>query len=188
MSQLRHLRTARLDLRAITPGDADLVYSLNADPRVWTHLPSGVHTSREETAAQVARQITAWERDGLGYWAARTQDATLAFAGIGGCTVKADVAWNLYYRFTPEAQGKGFASELARAALSAARSVRPELPVVALLLEHNAASRAVAEKAGLNLVWRGPDRGNPDPDAVRLIYADREMDSASLGKLHADSP
>lgn len=183
MSDPRHVSTARLDLRAVTSGDVDVVHTLNADPRVWTHLPSGVHTSRDQTAAQVARLITAWERDRLGYWTARTHDAT--FVGIGGCTVKDDVAWNLYYRFMPHAQGKGLASELAAAALSAAQSVRPELPVVALLLEHNGASKAVAERVGLNLVWRGPDQGNPDPDAIRLIYADRKIDSASLDRLHA---
>lgn len=75
----------------------------------------------------------------------------------------------------PEAQGKGFASEPAQAAIPAARALRPELPVTALLLEHNFASKSVAEKSGLNLVWRGPDEGNPDPDAVHLVYADRNL-------------
>lgn len=75
----------------------------------------------------------------------------------------------------PEAQGKGFASELVQAAIPAARALRPELPVTALLLERNFASKSVAEKSGLNLVWCGPDKGNPDPDAVCLVYADRNL-------------
>jgi RimJ/RimL family protein N-acetyltransferase len=180
---LRHVSTERLELRAISASDVDVVYSMNSDPRVWAHFPSGVHTSRDRTTAQVARQATAWERDGLGYWTARTHDAS--FVGVGGCTIKDDVAWNIYYRFVPEAQGKGLASELVRAALSAAYSMRPELPVAALLLEHNRASKAVAERAGLNLIWRGQDLGNPSSDAIRLVYADRELDSAVLGKLLA---
>jgi hypothetical protein len=49
--------------------------------------------------------------------------------------------------------------------------------VTAFLLEHNVASRATAERAGLRLIWRGPDAGNPDPGAVRLIYADRPLDA-----------
>jgi RimJ/RimL family protein N-acetyltransferase len=173
MVNLRHLRTARLELRAIRPDDVDLLYALNADPRVWTHFPAGVHQGPEKTAAQVARQRTAWEQDGLGYWTAWTHDGS--FAGVGGCSVNAEVAWNLYYRFTPEAQGHGFARELARAAIAAAQALRPALPVTALLLEHNLASKSVAEKSGLNLAWRGPDKGNPDPDAVRLVYADRKL-------------
>jgi RimJ/RimL family protein N-acetyltransferase len=183
MSDWRHLYTERLELRAISANDTDVVYSLNSDPRVWTHFPSGVHTSREQTATRVTRQAAAWERDGLGYWTARTDDG--CFAGVGGCAITDEVAWNVYYRFIPEAQGKGLASELVRAALSAARAVRPELPVVALLLERNRASKAVAERSGLDLVWRGLDTGNPDPAAVRLVYADRGLDRAVIGKLLA---
>jgi RimJ/RimL family protein N-acetyltransferase len=173
MSDWQLIRTERLELNAITEDDIDVIYALNSDQRVWAHFPSGVHTSRQRTAAQVAAQAAAWERDGLGYWTARLLQGT--FAGAGGCSVSKQVAWNVYYRFKPEAQGQGFASELVRAACAAAATVRPDLPVTALLLEHNLASRAVAEKAGLQLVWRGPDAGNPDPAATRLVYADRDL-------------
>jgi RimJ/RimL family protein N-acetyltransferase len=182
MSNLRYVRTARLELRAITAGDIDELYGLNSDPRVWTHLPSHVHTSRQQTAAQVTRAVAAWERDGLGYWTARLA-ADGDFAGIGGCTISHEVAWNVYYRLTPSVQGRGLATEVAMAACEAALTVRPDLPVTALLLEHNLASKAVAEKAGLHLVWRGPDAGNPSPDAVRLVYADRELTTDVLGKV-----
>jgi hypothetical protein len=36
----------------------------------------------------------------------------------------------------------------------------------------------VAEKAGLTLVHRGPDPGDPDPDVMRLVYADRALTDA----------
>jgi RimJ/RimL family protein N-acetyltransferase len=132
-----------------------------------------VHASREQTEAQLARQAAAWDSGGLAQWTARLHDGT--FAGIGGCSVKAGAAWNVYYRFVPEVQGRGLATELVQAAQAAARQVRPDLPVTALLLEHNHASKAVAEKSGLQLIWRGPDVGNPDPDAIRLAYADRDV-------------
>lgn len=77
-------------------------------------------------------------------------------------------------------QGLGYAQEIAAAALERARHVAPDRPVVAHLLEHDAASRRTAERAGLRLRWRGPDGGNPDPDAVRLVHADRELDEATL--------
>jgi len=66
------------------------------------------------------------------------------------------------------------------AALAAAGKVAPQLPVVAYLLEHNTGSRRTAERAGLQLLWRGPDVGNPDPQAVRLVYADRPVSAAVL--------
>jgi len=173
MTRLRQVRTVRLDLRAVAMSDVDLIYGLTSDPRVWTHLPSGVHTSREQAEAELARQAAAWDSDGLAQWTARLHDGT--FAGIGGCSISAGTAWNVYYRFVPEVQGRGLATELVSAAQAAARQVRPDLPVTALLLEHNHASKAVAEKSGLQLIWRGPDVGNPDPDAIRLVYADRDV-------------
>ena len=52
--------------------------------------------------------------------------------------------------------------------------------MVAYLLENNPASAAVAEKVGLTLRHRGPAAGNPDPSAVRLVSADRELSETEL--------
>jgi hypothetical protein len=35
----------------------------------------------------------------------------------------------------------------------------------------------------LSLVWRGPDAGNPDPAAVRLVYADRPLAENLLARI-----
>jgi hypothetical protein len=69
--------------------------------------------------------------------------------------------------------------------MDAAHTVDPDRPVVAYLLEHNVQSRGRAERAGLSLVWRGPDTGNPDPDAVRLVYADRPLPDDVLARVTA---
>jgi RimJ/RimL family protein N-acetyltransferase len=175
-----------------------------ADPRVWRHFPSGVHTSPDRTAEQLAREERSWELDGLGYWsvrlrgrvslrgreslrgrdslwgrdALRGRDST--FAGVGGCRLYATAAWNLYYRIRPELQGNGYATELATAAIGAARMVDPGPPIVASVLAHNAASRAVATKVGLRLVWEGTE-----PAGRRLLFCDRDIDPAALAALHA---
>ena len=110
---------------------------------------------------------------GLGYWSIREEPGG-PIIGCGGCRpVPGRGRWNLYYRFSPDQQGKGYASELARAAVAAANEVDPARPVVAYMLEDNIASWRVAEKIGLTRVWVGPDDGNPDPDAVAFLYADR---------------
>ena len=93
--------------------------------------------------------------------------------------------WNLYYRLTPPAWGLGLAAELVTAAIDAAHAVDPDRPVIAFLLEHNAESRGRAERSGLTLVWRGADAGNPDPAAVRLVYADRPISGALLDRVTA---
>ena len=82
---------------------------------------------------------------------------------------------DIYYRFTPASWGHGLAAELVTAARAGAAAAAPDAPVVAYLLDHNAGSRKVAERSGLTLVWRGPDAGNSDPTAVRLVFADRPL-------------
>jgi RimJ/RimL family protein N-acetyltransferase len=188
---LRHLTTARLRLDAVVPADLDEHVALMSDPDVWRHLPTGRHTEPGQTMAGIEHSVGHWQRDGLGYWTARLL-ADLAgtplkagdVVGTGGCALRVGTTWwNLYYRFTPAAWGHGLAAELVTAALDAARSVEADRPVVAYLLEHNAESRGRAEKAGLSLVWRGPDAGNPDPEAVRLVYADRPLGADLLEEI-----
>ena len=197
MSDLRHLRTGRLALDAVVPSDLEEHFAILSDPGVWRHLPANVHTDRERTAEGIARQVECWERTGLGMWTVRLRPdlpddrvppglAPGAVVGMGGCAVPVDAAWwNLYYRLTPPAWGHGLAAELVAEAMAAAGQVDPGLPVVAYLLEHNRESKGRAERSGLTLVWRGPDAGNPDPEAVRLVYADRPVDDETLARIAA---
>lgn len=190
---MRHLLTDRLQLDAVVPSDLDEHYALMSDPGVWEHFPSGRHTSAERTREGIEHSIGHWARDGLGYWTARLRHdlpaaglAAGSVVGTGGCAVRVGTTWwNLYYRLTPSAWGRGLAAELVTAALDAAHTVDPDRPVIAYLLEHNQESRGRAERAGLELVWRGPDAGNPDPDAVRLVYADRPLDDDVLARVVA---
>jgi RimJ/RimL family protein N-acetyltransferase len=175
----RLVETARLTLAAVTRDDLADLNALSSDPRVWQHLPSGRHTDLDTTARQVARFEESWVRCGLGYWTAHLRE-TGEFVGVGGCAARHEAVWNVYYRFRPEAQGNGYANELVQAARAAAAHVRPLWPVVAYLVEHNVASRRVAERAGLQLVWRGPDFENPDPDVQRLVFADRRLTAGQL--------
>jgi RimJ/RimL family protein N-acetyltransferase len=190
---LRHLETARLRLDAVVPDDLDEHYALMSDPDVWRHLPSGRHIDPARTAEGIWHSVDHWKRDGLGYWTARlraelpgTPLRAGAVVGTGGCALRVGTTgWNLYDRFTPAAWGHGLAAELVSAALDAARAVDPDRPVIAYLLEHNLESRGRAERAGLTLVWRGPDAGNPDPGAVRLVFADRPIDADLLSRITA---
>ncbi|MCL3839146.1 GNAT family N-acetyltransferase [Aeromicrobium duanguangcaii] len=177
---LASLTTERLVLTAVSQDDLADLHALHADPRVWRHLPSGVHTSAQQTSDEITMYAADWERDALGYWTARRRDGG-DLVGIGGVRLKPTATWNLYYRVAADHHGHGYAGELVQAAMQAAATVAPEAPVVAYLLEHNEASRRTAERAGLTQVWRGPDRDVPG--GVRLVYADRDLPLATLEAL-----
>ncbi len=130
-----------------------------------------------------------FERDGLAYWSVR-DEAGGPVVGRGGCLLPDEALggrgwWNLYYRLDQRVLGRGYATEMGEAAIRAAHDVAPDRPVLAFLLEHNTASRRTAEKLGLRLVWRGPDDDNPDPDAVRLVFLDRDPDEVFAGEVTA---
>ncbi|WP_416906375.1 GNAT family N-acetyltransferase [Micromonospora echinospora] len=159
------------------PGDLRNLFALYADPQVWGPDPLSRHHDTGQTAGMIENWRAAWHRDGVGIWTAwRTErDADDTFVGIGGCFVRYGVAWNLGFRLLPRFWGRGYAQEINAAAVTTARRLRPELPLTAYLVEGNDRSRRTVERAGLELIWRGPDAGNPDPSAVRLLYSDRPL-------------
>ena len=189
----RHVVTPRLQLDAVVQSDLDDHFLLHSDPGSWAHLPSGRHIDPAKTADAIRQTVGHWERDGLGYWTARLREdlpeaglTAGTMVGTGGCAVRVGTTWwNLYYRLTPRAWGLGLAAEMVTASLDAAHSVDPDRPVIAYLVEHNVQSRGRAERSGLTLMWRGPDAGNPDPDAVRLVYADRPLSADVLDQVTA---
>ncbi len=178
------VETERLLLTAPVEADLAELHALHADPGVWRHLPSGRHAGPEQTRALVDGYRADWAAHGLGPWTVRPRGGGPVL-GMGGCSLRHGLAWNVYYRLAPAAWGRGYAQEVVAQARRWAARLRPELPVVAYLLEHNEGSRRAAERAGLVLVHRGPDAGNPDPAAVRLVYADRPVDAALLAAFTA---
>ncbi|MEV4621505.1 GNAT family N-acetyltransferase [Asanoa sp. NPDC049573] len=173
--------TARLTLREPRSEDLPDLFALYSDPQVWAPDPVSRQDTIAQTETMLANWRAAWARDGLGIWACHLADGT--FVGIGGCFVRYGVAWNLAFRLVPRFWGQGFAQEISRAALAAARELRADLPVTAYLVESNDRSRRSIERLGLELVWRGPDAGNPDTSAVRLLFSDRPLSAASTRAL-----
>ncbi|WP_210650431.1 GNAT family N-acetyltransferase [Nocardioides sp. SYSU D00065] len=189
MTDWTRARTDRLWLDVPVEQDAERLLAIHADPASWRHFPSGVVTDPKAGAVMVAASRRRFERDGLAYWSVRdSEDGPVV--GRGGCAVPDEALgargwWNLYYRFDQRVLGRGYATEMGARAIEAAHDVAPERPVLAYLVEHNHASRRTAEKLGLRLVWRGPDRDNPDPAAIRLVYLDRAPDDLLVADLAA---
>ena len=146
------------------------------------HYPTLRHTRQEQTLAMIERWSRDWDADGLGTWTVRLADED-AVIGYGGCSVRQGTFWNLGYRFAADQHGHGYATELASEAVRQAGLLRSDIPVVAYVLEHNDASVRIAGKLGMALVYRGPDAGNPDASAVRLIYADRPLSAEQVAAI-----
>ncbi|PYC71017.1 N-acetyltransferase [Streptomyces tateyamensis] len=167
----RAVLTERLALTPVHLGDLDPLHRINADPGGWAHDPAGRHLVPATTREWIQRAAGRWADDGLSYWTVRLRDAPEVI-GIGGVQLTGRGNWNLFYRLDTAHWGRGYATELSRAAISAAHRHRPELPVLAMILPHNQGSRAVAERLGLIDHGLGFD---PFRHEWAHLYADRPV-------------
>lgn len=172
MPRFEHVLTDRLDLRRPDPNaDLDALFAVFSDPDGWWYDPDGRHREPRRTREWLMRAAARFESDGLSYWTVRRRDDH-TIIGVGGAQRQRTRAWNLNYRIATAEQGRGFATELARAALDAATTIDAGVPFIAWIAEHNAPSRRVAERLGL--INFGP-ASDPSDDQVRLAYADRPV-------------
>ncbi|WP_285726574.1 GNAT family N-acetyltransferase [Psychromicrobium xiongbiense] len=198
MTQHPQRTTARLSLRALSDDDFAEFHALYSDPRTWRHSPHQVYTDPGLSRRHLAMVQQGWDSQGSGSWAARLLEPLAELSagtlvGVGGidvtCGGVAQGAWNLGYRLIPEAWGYGLATELARAGLESAATIRPERPVIGRVQDKNPASIRVLERVGLDVQWRGgrvmdlPPGAPPNGDPPRRIYADRPLSAAMLSAL-----
>src|ERR1700735_654938 len=170
LAGLGRLMTDRLDLRAVDQADLDALHRINADPGTCRYIPAGLDESPEVTRHWIDRAAARWEADGLGYWTARLR-AGAEVIGLGGAQRRPGF-WNLYYRLDTAHWGHGYAAEIVRAAQQASLALDPDLPLVAWIHAGNAASRVIAERAGLRdygFLEAAHWKGEP-----MHCYADRE--------------
>lgn len=168
--------TDRLDLRAMREdADVEPLFEIFSDHAGWWYDPPRRHADVATTQRWIARAAERWERDRLSYWTVRLRDEA-EIIGLGGAQRHRSGAWNLSYRFATAHQGRGYATELSRAALEAAGAIDASVAFIAWIDEHNAPSRRVADRLGLRNYGLRLDANDGQP---RLAYADREPDSAT---------
>jgi ribosomal-protein-alanine N-acetyltransferase len=160
------IETERLVCRRLRRDDLEDVFRIHGDPRTSLHNPDGPHHDLEESRETLAAWVGQWDASGLSYWAAECA-ATGRVVGFGGLALLRgwhgrDVL-NLYYRFEPAAWGRGYATEVAAAAVAVARRELPELPIVVRTMAGNGPARRVAERAGFER--------RPDLDDEHVVYA-----------------
>lgn len=169
--------TARLSLAPMSVGDAKELFPIFNDPDGWWFAPESRHQELATTEGFLERAAARWELDGLSYWTARAREDDRV-VGVGGVQRhRSGVCWNLYYRIAGGEQRKGYATEIARAGIDAAREVDPGLAVIAWIAPANEPSRETARKLGLTELGSYVDLNDGLP---RLAYVDRPFDPSPL--------
>lgn len=146
--------TRRLVLRPPRDGDLDTLTALNADPAVNRFCAAATPQGRAATATQLQAWMAHWQVHGFGHWAIAERgepDSLIGFGGLMHRSVAGHAGLYLYYRITPQAWGRGLASEMAQYAFEQAFAQRREGAVVAAVLPHNAPTRKTLEGLGLRL-------------------------------------
>lgn len=157
------LVTRRLVLRAPRAADLDALAALHADPAVNRFCAATVPQGREAVEAQLRCWMAHWQTHGFGYWAIAEREAPESLIGFGGLmhrSVAGHAGLYLYYRITPQAWGRGLASEMAQHAMALAFEQRREPAVAAAVLPNNAPTRKTLESLGMRLTGALTDAGS----------------------------
>ena len=160
------LTTARLVLRAHRLSDFEDSAALWGDARVMEHI-TGVPSTREESWARLTRYFGMWAMMGFGFWVVedRATGAFLGEVGLGYFRRALDAngmdAPEAGWVLTPQAQGRGVATEAMVAVLDwvDAQDITPRL--VCMVAPENGASIKVAEKCGFTHFGEGDYHGLP---------------------------
>jgi RimJ/RimL family protein N-acetyltransferase len=144
-------QTRRLLLRQPAPDDRALYHSHFTQPEVERWLrPSPLPPFSAGALDELVEGDRAhWSDHGFGPWIL-TEKESGAFAGRGGLhwtTVEETAMIELAWSIEPALHNRGYATEMATAAIDWAREMEIE-ELVALVLPANVSSRRVAEKIG----------------------------------------
>jgi RimJ/RimL family protein N-acetyltransferase len=141
------LKTERLTLRPMHPGDARAYAAMRYHPEVAKWLLPAPADPLDAAQAAIERYARSWRDRGYGPWAMFRDGRLIGHAGLNFVSEfgETEVLWSLH----PDAQGQGLATEAGRAALDFGfRTVGLDL-IFAVTKPDNRASRAVMARLGL---------------------------------------
>jgi ribosomal-protein-alanine N-acetyltransferase len=148
------LETSRLVLRPLVDDDVEALHALFDDATVVRYMLDGERVARDWVASVIARSAQDFADRGLGLWAARERETPGRLIGLVGYRdFHEPPVFELLYALRGEAQGRGLAVEMARAATRAGFGAG--LPRIrASTDEPNVASVRVMERLGMRFAGR----------------------------------
>ena len=148
---MHQLNTARLIGTPANPTDFADIRILHNDPSVMATLSAdGATFTEDQTRAFLERAADHWKSHGFGLWIFREQPSGdfVGYGGIKHAIVEDRDEIELAYAITSNHWRKGFATEIAMAALQHGFDTIHLERIVAFTLPHNKASRGVMEHCG----------------------------------------
>lgn len=166
MRQRKPIRTERLILRVHRIEDFDDMYAMWSDPVVTRYIGSKTF-SREEVWVRLLPYAGTWSLLGYGFWVIREIESG-DFAGeVGFHSLCRDIVPpfgdrpELGFALVSRAQGRGFATEAARAALNWSDMAWGEGDTVCMISPENVPSLRIAAKLGYSETSRAEYKGTP---------------------------
>lgn len=145
------LTTTRMILRELTPDDADDLLRFYTDPVAMKYFPSS--KDRKGVMEWINRNVEAYKKHGVGHWACtlKKDGRFVGQAGILKQEVDGEAEWEVGYGFLRDYWGRGLATEAAIACREYGFHTKGYTRLISIIHPDNAASRRVAEKAGMTV-------------------------------------
>ena len=146
------MRSERLRYHPVEPGNLDTFHGLVQDEHVRRYMMDGNTFSREWSEQRIRESQALFERRGVGTWLAHEKNTNEVVGFCGFWTSPGYPDPQLIYAMFERFSGRGFATEMARAAIVQARTQPGFEDITADVDEINAASVRVLEKLGFERI------------------------------------
>jgi ribosomal-protein-alanine N-acetyltransferase len=142
------LRTQRLELQPMMLADLEWYAAFAADAEVMRYIGAGPLTFAQATE-RLDRYVRCWDDHALGMFSVRLrgEDAPIGWAGLQPLSGSPEM--EVGYAFGKAAWGRGFATEVASAAVRWGFEERGLDRIVAVASSENESSRRVMDKLGM---------------------------------------
>ncbi len=145
------IETARLRLEPFNDSHYKGLRAMDNDASVMRYISNGIVKTPEETWENIRRVQARWQKYGFSWWAIKDK-ASGAVAGAACLQYLANVEGaplEIGWRLLPEQNGKGYATEAAKAIIDFAAEQTGATYLVAVADPENAASQRVMQRLGM---------------------------------------
>ena len=144
------IRTARLDLRPFTQGDADSLFLILQEKGILRYFPPNPNPlTRERAERLISSQLKHWQEHKLGWWAVEPRATNRLIGWCGLQFLQETEEIEVGFLTSRAFWGQGLTTEAARASLSYGFDKLGLQCIVGITHPENIASQRVLEKIGM---------------------------------------